>query len=244
MRKFGLIGYPLSHSFSQRYFTEKFEKEGIEDCAYSAYPLPDISDLTALLGDPELCGLNVTIPYKEQVLPFLHFRNDIVRRINACNCIKITDGKLHGYNTDVIGFEASLVKKLRPDHDRALILGTGGASKAVEYVLQQRGIGYVFVTRRPRPHTTDVDYGQVDAALVRDHTLIINTTPLGMSPNIAECPPLPYAAITPRHYLYDLVYNPERTLFLQKGAEQGAVVENGYEMLILQAEESWRIWRD
>ncbi|HEX9512601.1 MAG TPA: shikimate dehydrogenase [Puia sp.] len=242
MRKFGLIGYPLSHSFSQRYFTEKFEREGIADASYSVYPLAQIGELTALFGDPELCGLNVTIPYKEQVLPFLDGRNEVVQEINACNCIRIEKGKRVGYNTDVVGFRESLLKKLQPHHEQALILGTGGASKAVEYVIKKLGISYRFVSRRPRPSTTDLSYEQVDASLLRSCTLLVNTTPLGMYPKTEDCPPLPYEAIGSRHYLFDLVYNPEKTSFLQKGEERGAVIENGYEMLILQAEESWRIW--
>ena len=243
MRKFGLIGYPLTHSFSQRYFTEKFEREGIRDAVYSVFPIPHIEELEVLLADPELRGLNVTIPYKEQVLPFLNGRNEVVRAIHACNCIKIEEGKRIGYNTDVVGFRDSLIKKLLPHHrEGALILGTGGAAKAVEYVIQELGIPYRFVTRRPRPSTSDIPYEQVDAAVIRSHTLVINTTPLGMYPKITDAPPLPYEAIGSRHYLFDLVYNPEKTLFLQKGEERGAVIENGYEMLLLQAEESWRIW--
>jgi shikimate dehydrogenase len=242
MRKFGLIGYPLTHSFSQRYFTEKFEREGITDAVYSVYPLQRIEELKTLLDDPSLMGLNVTIPYKEQVLPFLREKNEVVREINACNCIKLEGGKWVGYNTDVIGFRDSLLKKMQPHHTHALILGTGGAAKAVEYVIRKLGIDYRFVSRHPRSSTADIRYEQVDAALLRSHTLLINTTPLGMYPKIEDSPPLPYEAIGSRHYLFDLVYNPAKTLFLQKGEEQGAVIENGYEMLIGQAEESWRIW--
>ncbi|HEY4060259.1 MAG TPA: shikimate dehydrogenase [Puia sp.] len=244
MKKYGLIGYPLTHSFSQRFFTEKFEREEIKDCTYSNFSLGSISELPLVLADTEIRGLNVTIPYKEQVLPFLHFENEVVREIRACNCIRIENGRRYGFNTDVIGFEASLATKLEPHHRQALVLGTGGAAKAVEYVLRKRGIGYRMVTRRPRPGTSDIDYAAVDAALLATHTLIVNTTPLGMHPHVDECPPLPYGALTSRHYLFDLIYNPVRTLFLQKGEEAGAVVENGYEMLILQAEESWRIWTE
>lgn len=242
MKKYGLIGYPLSHSFSQRYFTEKFVAEGLNDCQYANFPIGSISELKEVLSDPALCGLNVTIPYKEQVLPFLDIENDVVKKIRACNCIRIFEGKLYGYNTDVVGFGQSLDRHLLPHHTQALILGTGGAAKAVEYVLQARGIEYRSVSRRPRPSTTDIDYAAADAGLLATHTLLINTTPLGMHPHTEECPPLPYEAITPRHYLFDLIYNPARTLFLRKGEERGAVVENGYEMLVLQAEESWRIW--
>lgn len=244
MRKFGLIGYPLTHSFSQRYFTEKFAKEGITDASYSVFPLTHIEELTGLVADPALRGLNVTIPYKEQVLSFLDERNEIVRAIQACNCIKIEGGKRVGYNTDVIGFRNSLVKKLQTHHKQALILGTGGAAKAVEYVIKELGMAYRFVTRRPRPDSTDLRYEEVDSSLLHAHTLLINTTPLGMYPNVDDCPPLPYEAIGSRHYLFDLVYNPAKTLFLLKGEDRGAVIENGYEMLLLQAEESWRIWTD
>jgi shikimate dehydrogenase len=249
MRKYGLIGYPLTHSFSQRYFTDKFMNEGVADCAYVNFPIESISALRGLLSDPLLRGLNVTIPYKEQVLPFLDVEHDVVQKIRACNCIRIgEDGRLFGYNTDVVGFESSLRKKLAPHHRRALVLGTGGASKAVEYVLQKLGIGYEMVSRSagtdksPMADKTPILYQQVDADLVASHTLIINTTPLGMHPHTEECPSLPFEAITPHHYLFDLIYNPARTLFLRKGEERGAVVENGHDMLILQAEESWRIW--
>lgn len=243
MRKYGLIGYPLTHSFSQKYFTEKFEKEGIRETVYSNFPLAAIEELRPVLTDPELRGLNVTIPYKEQVIPFLHVANEVVSAIGACNCIKIVDGRLYGYNTDVAGFERSLAPKLASHHTQALVLGSGGAAKAVEYVMKKRDIAYRIVTRRPRPSTTDLGYEAVDADLLASHTLIINTTPLGMYPKTGDCPPLPYEAITPRHYLFDLVYNPARTLFLQKGEQQGAVVENGHDMLIIQAEESWKIWQ-
>jgi shikimate dehydrogenase len=246
MRRYGLIGYPLSHSFSQRYFTEKFEREGIRDCAYSNYSLPEIGALQAVLTDPELCGLNVTIPYKEQVLPYLDARSAVVEEIGACNCIRMEAGRLTGYNTDVVGFERSLVMRLGAHHRQALVLGTGGASKAVEYVLRKLGIGYRMVSRRPglvqHDNGRDIGYDQVDAGMMAEAMLIINTTPVGMYPRVDERPPLPYEGLTPRHYLFDLIYNPERTLFLQQGEARGAAVENGHEMLILQAEESWRIW--
>ena len=186
--------------------------------------------------------MNVTIPYKRAVLDYLHYKDEVVEAIGACNCIRIDGGRLKGYNTDVVGFEQSLVRRLAPHHTQALVLGTGGASKAVEYVLQKRGIGYRMVTRQPREGMDDLGYEQVDAAVMASHLLIINTTPVGMYPQVGECPPLPYGVLTPRHYLFDLIYNPVRTLFLQKGEERGAVVENGHEMLVLQAEGSWRIW--
>jgi len=242
MRRYGLIGYPLSHSFSQRYFTEKFRREGITDCSYENFAIPTIDALAGVLEEPVLRGLNVTVPYKQEVTAFLDNRSDVVTSIGACNCIRIEDGVRTGHNTDVVGFGQSLVTRLEGHHRRALVLGTGGASKAVEWVLAKLGIDYRVVSRRPRSGTTDLGYGQVDAALLGEYTLIVNTTPLGMYPRVEECPDLPYEALTPRHYLFDLVYNPARTLFLRKGEERGAVVENGYEMLVLQAEESWRIW--
>jgi shikimate dehydrogenase len=244
MRRYGLIGFPLTHSFSQKFFTEKFEKEGITDCTYSNFSLPQIGDLAGVLADPELRGFNITIPYKRAVLDYLHSKSEVVAAIGACNCVRIEGGRLTGHNTDVVGFERSLVRHLAPHHSRALVLGTGGAAKAVEWVLQRLGIAYVSVTRRPRPGTSDISYEQVTARVLAEATLIINTTPLGMHPHTEECPPLPYEALTSRHYLFDLIYNPARTLFLRKGETRGAVVENGHEMLILQAEESWRIWTD
>ena len=242
MRRYGLIGYPLSHSFSQQYFTEKFQREGKTDCSYSNFSIPSIDALTEVLEDRELCGLNVTIPYKQEVLSFLDVRSDVVAAIGACNCIRIEGGVRTGYNTDVVGFERSLIRRLDGHHRRALVLGTGGASKAVEWVLAKLGIGYRMVSRRPRDENAGLRYDQVDAAMLGEYTLIVNTTPLGMYPRTEECPPLPYEALTPRHYLFDLIYNPARTLFLRRGEERGAVVENGHEMLVLQAEESWRIW--
>ena len=242
MRRYGLIGYPLTHSFSQKYFTEKFGKEGIKDCTYSNFPIEGISALPAVLADGELCGLNVTIPYKEQVSEFLDERSPVVAAIGACNCIKIVAGRLTGHNTDVVGFEQSLLPKLGSHHRRALVLGTGGASKAVEYVLGKLGIDYRLVSRRPGVDSEELGYAEIDAALLGEYTLIVNTTPLGMYPHVEEFPALPYEAVGPRHYFFDLVYNPARTLFLQKGEERGAVVENGHDMLIIQAEESWRIW--
>ena len=245
MRRFGLIGYPLSHSFSQKYFSEKFRKEGIRDAVYENFPLPDSGSLISLLASaPTLEGLNVTIPYKQQVLPFLDFRSEIVEQTGACNCIRIRKGKLYGFNTDVPGFEQSLEKKLKPWHTRALVLGTGGASKAVEFVLKKRGIDYRLVSRHPGQPGIILTYEEVDRELVRSRLLIINTTPLGMFPLLDASPPLPYDAMGKEHYLFDLIYNPAKTLFLQKGEGQGAAIQNGLEMLTIQAEESWRIWTD
>lgn len=244
MKKFGLIGYPLSHSFSQKYFTEKFRKENIHDCVYENFSLPDIEQISSILiSEPQLQGLNVTIPYKEKIIPFLHFKNDVVEKTGACNCIKIKNGKLYGYNTDVIGFEISLKKKLKDYHKHALILGTGGAAKAVEYVMKKSGIDYKFVSRKVSSDNT-INYGDLDESIIQSNTLIINTAPIGMYPNVDAYPNIPYHALTAKHYLFDLIYNPEKTMFLQKGEEHGAAIQNGHEMLIIQAEESWRIWNE
>lgn len=232
----------MGHSFSQKYFTEKFSRENIQEVLYENFPIPEIQKLNELVHEePELKGLNVTIPYKEQVIPFLHSKNDVVDKIGACNCIRIQDGKLYGYNTDVVGFEISLKKKWKASHDRALVFGTGGAAKAVAYVLDKMGIPYQFVSRKKAGAQT-ISYQDVSTDLVHACPLIINTTPLGMYPNVDAYPVIPYQALTADHYLYDLVYNPAKTIFLQKGEEQGTVIENGAEMLVLQAEESWRIW--
>jgi shikimate dehydrogenase len=242
MRKYGLIGYPLSHSFSQKYFTDKFQQEGITGCVYENFPLASIDEFAALIQqNPDLNGLNVTIPYKEKVIPFLTAQSNVVKSIGACNCIRIENGELTGHNTDVVGFEESLRPLLQPHHKKALVLGTGGAAKAVHYVLNKLGISFYEVSRTPA-NNRQIAYQQVDEAVIKEHEVIINTSPLGMYPKVDECPPLPYGALTSKHYLFDLVYNPAKTLFLQKGEEQGAAIKNGHDMLIIQAEESWRIW--
>jgi len=244
MNRYGLIGYPLSHSFSEGFFADKFRQQGITDCIYQNFPLENIQDIQKLLGDfSDLKGLNVTIPYKEKVLPYLTNSNEIVKTIGACNCIRIQGKDLIGYNTDAIGFEKSLVKHLQPHHSRALILGEGGAAKAVAYTLKKLGIEHLNVVRRGKPDGHKILFTELTPTLINLHAVIINTTPVGMYPNIDECPMINYDALTPRHYLYDLIYNPEKTLFLQRGELQGAFIKNGYEMLVLQAEESWKIWR-
>lgn len=241
MRLFGLIGYPLSHSFSKKYFTEKFEKECIIDCAYENFPIPDIDELKTVLALPGLQGFNVTIPFKEQIIPFLHYKSEIVKKINACNCIKILDGKLYGFNTDVFGFEKTLLKKSDPViHRHALVLGTGGSSKAVKFVLGKLKISFTEVSRKPAAGC--LSYEQVTKEVIQENQLIINTTPLGMFPNVIEAPSLPYNLLTPDHLLVDLIYNPEKTMFLKMGEDSGAQIQNGLEMLVLQAEKSWEIW--
>lgn len=242
IRLFGLIGYPLSHSFSKKYFTEKFAREGIAGCAYELFPLTAINELEDLLrANPQLQGLNVTIPYKQQVLPYLHSREGIPEGMGACNCIRISEGKLYGFNTDTIGFQKSFSPFLRSWHQKALVLGNGGAALAVVHVLKKLGIDYKIVSRQLHEGSA-LTYNDLTPGIIEEHTVIINTTPLGTYPNIHECPPIPYDHITEKHFLYDLVYNPEKTLFLQKGSERGAQIHNGYDMLVIQAEESWKIW--
>lgn len=245
MRTFGLIGYPLTHSFSQKYFSKKFEDEGI-DARYLNFPLNNIGELKGLLEQhPYLAGLNITIPYKEQVLPFLDELDTEAGHIGAVNVIKITwnQGKAHlkGYNSDLKGFSESLAPLLKDHHRKALILGTGGASKAVAHGLLKAGILYRFVSRSPKG-PAQVSYEALSPEILSEYKVIVNTSPLGMSPNTDQCPLLPYEALGADHLCYDLIYNPETTLFLQKAAEQGAVIKNGLDMLHLQAEAAWRIW--
>lgn len=241
MRLFGLIGYPLTHTFSKKYFTEKFEKEGLADCRYEVFPLSSIKEFPGLLKkNPELEGINVTVPYKSKVLSYLNSSN-IPAGVNACNCIKITAGNLTGFNTDIFGFEKSFTPFLRSHHKKALVLGNGGSSSAVQFVLKNLSIDFIIVSRELLGNST-MTYRDIDEKLMKEYKIIINTTPLGMAPNENSCPDIPYQFISEKHLLYDLVYNPAKTLFLQKGEQQNAAVKNGEEMLILQAEESWKIW--
>jgi shikimate dehydrogenase len=244
MKVYGIIGYPLGHSFSKKYFTEKFVSEGITDCSYEMFPIQEIYELKNIIkNNPDLKGLNVTIPYKQLVLRHLYEYKNITNGLIACNCIKIVNGKTFGYNTDVIGFEQSLLPQLKSHHTSALILGNGGAAEAVKFVLQKLNINYKIVSRKLHDgaHLT---YADLNEQIIKAHTLIINTTPLGTFPNVNECAVIPYQYLTAQHFLFDLVYNPAKTLFLQKGEEQGAIIKNGYDMLVIQAEESWRIWNE
>ena len=249
MRQFGLIGYPLSHSFSQKFFTEKFLQENIVNAKYDNFPIPSIESFAGLWKEnPNLEGLNVTIPYKKEVIPFLQHSSAVVQEINACNCIRKFNNELYGYNTDVIGFEKSLLPFLKPHHTQALILGTGGASAAVQWVLQKLNIQFQLVSRNTNTIEANTEmkaslsYDQLAASVIESHTLIINTSPLGMYPNTNEAPPIAYEGITAQHHLYDLVYNPIETLFMKNGLAKGATVQNGLAMLHIQAEESWAIW--
>ena len=242
MRLFGLIGYPLSHSFSKKYFTKKFEQEGLTDCRYELFPIESVSELPGILiKHPELEGLNVTVPYKRQVLPFLHSSKNIPEGIEACNSIHIKEGKLFGYNTDIIGFEKSFTPLLKSQHKKALVLGNGGAAAAVVFVLKKLEIEFLIASRELHDNSS-LTYKNIDEQVMKVCNIIINTTPLGMFPNENSYPPIPYQCISEKHLLYDLIYNPARTLFLQKGEERGAAIKNGEEMLMLQAEESWKIW--
>lgn len=241
MPQYGLIGYPLSHSFSGKYFTDKFQKENLPDCKYSLFPLKSIEELPDLLAaHRDLVGLNVTIPYKEQIIPFLDVVSETARDIGAVNTIRIRDGKLEGFNSDVYGFAKSLENSLPTPAKGALILGTGGASKAVRYVLNEMNVPNLLVSRRIEKG--DLTYTDIDQFLLKSHPLIINTTPLGTFPNVDVAPELPYHCLDSENKLYDLVYNPEKTLFLNNGLAQGCAIKNGLEMLILQAERSWEIW--
>ncbi|MFM2269539.1 MAG: hypothetical protein RL757_2980 [Bacteroidota bacterium] len=242
MKQLGLIGFPLSHSFSKKYFSEKFEREQIKGWQYDLFPIENIEKLTDILGGGHFwVGLNVTIPYKEKILPFLDELNPEAAAIGAVNCIKIIDKKRIGFNTDVYGFEQSLLRQLSGKlPSGALIFGTGGASKAVQFVLKKLNIPFRLVSR-----TGACTYEDLTTDDIFSNKLLINTTPLGMSPNVETCPPLSsdlYAAIGSEHFLYDLVYNPLTTKFLELGKKQGANVQNGLEMLHLQAEKAWEIW--
>ncbi|MFN2457445.1 MAG: shikimate dehydrogenase [Chitinophagaceae bacterium] len=241
MKLYGLIGNPLSHSFSRTYFTKKFTDENILDCSYENFELQNIHEFPLLIKQyPNLCGVNVTRPYKEEVLSFIDFRNEVVEQISACNCIKIDHKKLSGFNTDVVGFEKSFRQNLMPHHTKALILGSGGAAKAVQYVLKKLNITCLIVSRSSSNFS--ITYADLDKSIIKQYTVIINATPSGMYPNINEAPPMPYQFLNDRHLLFDLTYNPPKTLFLQKGEKQGASICNGYEMLVQQAEASWNIW--
>lgn len=244
MDKYGLIGYPLGHSFSVNYFNQKFADEGI-NAKYINFEIPDVEQIIEVVSaHPELRGLNVTIPYKERIIEFLDQLSPEARAIGAVNVIRVTHdgGKIHmkGFNSDVIGFTQSIEPMLESYHKKALVLGTGGASKAVCYGLKSLGIEPVCVSRYERPHT--ICYCNITPEVVHEYNVIVNCTPLGMFPRTNECPQLPYEALDERNILYDLVYNPDTTLFMKRGAEHGAQVKNGLEMLLLQAFASWEMW--
>ena len=244
---YGLIGAKLTHSFSLTYFNQKFAAENI-DAEYVNFEIPDIGDLMEIFAEhPNLAGLNVTIPYKEQVIPYLDDIDETARRIGAVNVIKIrwdSDGNpyLKGFNSDVIGFTDSLLPMLGKTRGKALILGTGGAAKAVYVGLVNLGIAPVFVSRTPKEGC--LTYSDLTEEVMTEHKIIVNTTPLGMYPNVDSCPDIPYRFLTPEHICYDLIYNPDQTMFMKRAEEFGAKVKNGLEMLLLQAFESYRIWEN
>lgn len=243
-RLYGLIGYPLIHSFSQNYFNQKFEAEGI-DAKYVNFEIADIGELMEVVSEnANLCGLNVTIPYKEQVIPYLDEIDEDAAKIGAVNVIKFIRGKnslkFKGYNSDIIGFCDSLKPLLKPEHKKALILGTGGAAKAVYHGLINLGIEPMYVSRSKREGM--LTYGDLSSSVMDEYKVIVNTTPLGMYPHVDECPNIPYHLLTSEHLCYDLLYNPDVTLFMKRAEEQGAAVKNGLEMLLLQAFAAWNIW--
>ncbi|MBQ1774625.1 MAG: shikimate dehydrogenase [Prevotella sp.] len=246
MDKYGLIGYPLGHSFSISYFNEKFQNEGI-NARYINFEIPNIEQLPEIVAqNPDLQGLNVTIPYKQKVMQYLDTVSPEARAIGAVNVIKVVHkGKntlLKGYNSDVIGFTRSIEPLLTNHHQKALILGTGGAAKAISYGLRSLGLQTLLVSRYERPGT--IRYEQITPDVVHEYNVIVNCTPVGMYPRTVECPNLPYEALDSRNLLYDLLYNPDETLFMYKGRKQGATVKNGLEMLLLQAFASWEIWNE
>lgn len=242
MRKFGLVGKNISYSFSKTYFSKKFKDEDIKDATYQNFDLKTIKDFEAIFKQNSgIAGLNVTIPYKEQIIPYLDKLNKKAKEIGAINTIKITKGeKLKGYNTDYYGFKHSLKPFLKKHHKKALILGTGGASKAIAYALSELNIKYTYVSRTKT--LENYTYDELDENIIKEYHIIINSSPVGTHPEINECPKIPYESISSQHLLFDLIYNPSETLFLKKGKLQGAKTCNGLKMLKLQAEKSWEIW--
>ena len=248
MRQYGLIGKVLSHSFSKKYFDNKFKTLGDKNCNYDLFELKSIEDIHTLLANDSLCGFNVTIPYKQSILQYIDEVSAEALQVGAVNVVKIERSKagipfLKGYNTDIYGFKYSLLPLLKTNHRRALIFGTGGASKAVAYVLKSLNIDYKFVSRTQTGENI-LAYSDINDKLLSECNLLINTTPAGMYPNITESPFIDFKLLTPQHLCYDLIYNPEKTLFLQQSEIYGATIKNGYDMLVLQAEKSWTIWNE
>lgn len=247
MSTYGLIGYPLGHSFSKKFFTEKFEKEGLTDCKYLNFEIENIDMFPTIFQQyNDIKGLNCTIPYKQQVMKFLDEVDEETAKVGAVNTIKpiyTANGvKLKGFNTDIIGFERSLKPMLKQTHTKALILGTGGASKAIKHILQKLGIDFLSASIENELFKNEIRYFDIDKKMIEERTIIINATPLGTHPKIDACPDIPYEYLTSDHVLFDLVYNPEITLFMKKGIEKGANVKNGLEMLHGQALAAWEIW--
>ncbi len=242
MRIFGLIGKNINYSFSVAYFSEKFQKESITDALYKNFDIPEITYFLQILKKhKDLKGLNVTIPYKQEIIPYLDKLSRKAEEVGAVNTIKVTKkGKLKGYNTDVYGFKKSLKPLLKPHHKKALVLGTGGASRAVIYVLEKLGLEYKIVSRNPIEN--QLSYDAISQEVMQEYTIVINCTPLGTSPNTEQCPELNYDYFTDQHLAFDLIYNPAETAFLRKAKQQGATIQNGYQMLMYQAEKAWEIW--
>lgn len=242
MRQFGLIGKAIAYSFSKSYFTEKFIQENIIDCVYDVFDLNEIEDIASVFSRPNLVGFNVTIPYKQAIIPYLDELSPEAEAIGAVNTVLIENGRKIGHNTDYTGFENSLNPLLKPHHKRALILGFGGAALAIAYSLKKLGIPYTVVSRNPSH--AEISYTDLNQSLMEEHLIIINCTPLGTHPDVSAAPNIPYAYLTDQHLLYDLIYNPAKTEFLRRGEEKKSTIKNGQEMLILQADKSWRIWNN
>lgn len=238
--KFGLVGKNISYSFSKGYFAKKFSKMNLDDHSYENFDLPEISEFSQIKTDPDIIGLNVTIPYKQDVIPYLNDLDSKAEKIGAVNTIKFGKNGLKGFNTDAYGFQKSLEPFLQPHHQKALILGTGGASKAIAFVLDELNISHTSVSRKPGPK--QYAYTDLTKEIMLEHHIIINCTPLGTHPDITAKPDIPYACLNDKHLLYDLIYNPEKTAFLKMGEVQGATITNGLRMLELQAEKAWEIW--
>lgn len=240
--RFGLIGKDISYSFSKKYFTEKFSDMGMDDHSYENFDLQAIEDFKSLVeNNKNLKGLNVTIPYKEAVIPYLTDLDKQAKRIGAVNTIQFTDSGLKGFNTDAYGFQTTLLPYLKSHHKKALILGSGGASKAVAYVLGELGIVHTYVSRKPMDN--QIGYQDLNEKVMQEFTVLVNCTPLGTSPNVEQKPDIPYTYLTNKHFLFDLIYNPEKTAFLKEGEIRGASISNGLRMLQLQADKAWEIWQ-
>ncbi len=248
MRTFGLIGKKLAHSFSPQYFRQKFSNEKINDAKYQLYPLDNIHEFHLLIkNNPDIAGLNVTIPYKTDIIPLLDSLSHAAKEIGAVNTIKIessgTGLQLIGHNTDYLGFTESIKPHLKSDHIKALVLGTGGSSKAVQFGLKQLNIDFLMVSRNPQ-NENQMNYSMLSKEILNEYKIIINTTPLGMFPDVEQKPDIDYSFLTPQHLLYDLIYNPDKTMFLKEGEKNGCQIKNGLEMLQIQAEYSWEIWNN